>query len=114
MDSTLHGTLIDIARLGVWLALLSLIFIPLERLFALRPAKVFRTGVATDLAYYFLNSLIPNLLLVAPLAVLAWGLHRLMPVGYLAAVAALPGWLHLSLTLIVGEIGFYWGHRWSS
>ena len=113
MDGVLHSTIIDIARLGVWLALLSLIFIPLERLFALRPGKVWRAGVVTDLAYYFMNALLPNLMLIAPLTLLAWVLHRLMPGGYLAAVAQLPGWARLAATLLVGELGFYWGHRWS-
>ena len=113
MDSTLQNAIVDIVRLGVWLALLSLIFIPLERLFALRQTKVFRAGVATDLAYYFLNALLPNLLLVAPLTLLAWGLHRVMPPAYLETVAQLPGWVRIPAVLLVGEIGFYWGHRWS-
>lgn len=105
--------LIDIARLGIWLALLSLIFVPLERLFALRPAKFWRPGMATDLAYYFLSSLVPNLLLIAPMTLLAWGLHRVMPAGYLSAVSHLPGWARVLATLLVGEVGFYWGHRLS-
>jgi len=113
MDHALRPMLLEIARLGAWLALLSLIFIPVERLFALRPAKVFRPQIATDLAYYFLNSLVPNLLLILPMTALAWGLHRLMPGGYLAQVAALPGWARLLAVLVVGEIGFYWGHRLS-
>ncbi len=113
MHDALRSTLVDIARLGAWLALLSLIFVPFERLFALRPARVFRPQVVTDLAYYFLNSLLPNLLLILPMTVLAWGLHHVMPGGYLRAVAQMPGWARLLAVLVVGEFGFYWGHRWS-
>ena len=104
---------IDLARLCLWLALLSLIFVPFERLFALRPARVFRPQILTDLAYYFLNSLVPNLLLIVPMTLLAWGLHRLMPAAYLHEVAGMPGWARLLAVLVVGEVGFYWGHRWS-
>ncbi len=113
MDGALRSTVVEIARLGVWLAVLSLIFVPLERLFALRPAKIFRAQIATDLGYYFLSSLVPNLLLILPVTALAWGLHRIVPTGYLAMVAQLPGWARLLAVLVVGEIGFYWGHRWS-
>ncbi len=102
-----------VASLFAWLALLSLIFVPFERLFALRTARIFRPQIGTDVAYYFLNNLIPNLLLVVPMTLLAWGLHRLMPSAYLHAVAQLPGWARLLAVLVVGEVGFYWGHRWS-
>lgn len=104
---------IGIARLCVWLVLLSAIFVPLERLFTLRPQKMLRTAILTDLGYYFLSSLLPALLLAAPLAALAWAAHSLVPPGLVAAVAHWPLWLRLVTALVVGEIGFYWGHRWS-
>jgi sterol desaturase/sphingolipid hydroxylase (fatty acid hydroxylase superfamily) len=113
MDMYLRGFLVDIARLAIWLAILTLIFVPLERLFALHPARIWRRAVLTDVGFYFLNSLVPNLLMIAPVAVLAWGLRRVMPDAYLQAVAHLPFWARLPLVLVVGEIGFYWGHRWS-
>ena len=103
----------SIASLSVWLALLSLVFVPFERFFTLREARVFRPHIATDVAYYFLNNLLPNLLLILPVAVLSWGVHQLVPGRYLAAVAQLPGWAHLLAVLVVFEIGSYWGHRWS-
>src|SRR3990167_5273379 len=40
----------------VGLAVLFLVFVPIERLFALRPQKVFRRGLLTDLTHLFVNS----------------------------------------------------------
>jgi sterol desaturase/sphingolipid hydroxylase (fatty acid hydroxylase superfamily) len=104
---------IDVVRLCVWLALLAMIFVPLERRWALHPQKVFRAAFLTDLGYYFLNSLLPKLLLILPLSVIAWGLHHLTPGGPYALVAALPPWTRFVAAMVVGEVGAYWGHRWT-
>ena len=104
---------VDVFRLTVWLALLSAIFVPLERLFALHPAKVFRRELLTDLGYYFLNNLVPALLLALPLSVLALIGQKLLPAAVPAALQSLPLAARMALGLIVGEIGFYWGHRLS-
>jgi sterol desaturase/sphingolipid hydroxylase (fatty acid hydroxylase superfamily) len=106
-----HG--LQILRLCIWLVILAAIFAPLERLFALHPKKIFRKAIVTDLGYYFLSSLVPSILLSVPLAYLAWSVHRFIPVGVGATVAAWPLWLRVVASLVVGEIGFYWGHRWS-
>lgn len=104
---------LQILRLVIWLSILTAIFAPLERLFALHPQSFFRKALVTDLSYYFLSSLVPAILLSVPLAVVARGVHGLIPAGYTLAVAALPVWLRATVALVVGEIGFYWGHRWS-
>jgi len=105
--------LLSVLRLCVWLVLLSVIFVPLERLFAHQRQKIFRKAILTDLAYYFLSGLIPGLLLGAPLALVAWLVHHAIPAGFTSAVTALPTWLQIVAAVVVAEIGFYWGHRWS-
>ena len=100
-------------RLFLWLLLLSVVFTPLERLFAVHPKKIFRKDVAADLFYYFLISLTPALVLSAPTAALAWSVHHLLPAVYLHWIAAMPLLLRALLSFVVGEVGFYWGHRWS-
>ena len=105
--------LISMARVCAWLLLLALIFLPLERLFALHPKEFFRNGVAQDLGYYFISSLVPGLLLAVPLSLVAVGAHALVPDRLQAAVAAWPLWQRVVAGVVVGEIGFYWGHRWS-
>lgn len=104
---------VDVFRLSLWLVLLIVVFVPLERSFALHGQKSFRRGTFTDLAYYFLSGLAPKFLLVLPIAAVAWLLHFLVPAGLHARAAALPLGFRFAASLIVGEIGFYWGHRWS-
>lgn len=104
---------VDVFRLCVWLVLLAVVFVPLERFFTLRQERVVRAGIATDLAYYFVSSLIPGLLLGVPMAMVAWGVHRVMPDAVQQFSAGLPLPARIVAALFVGEIGFYWGHRWS-
>jgi sterol desaturase/sphingolipid hydroxylase (fatty acid hydroxylase superfamily) len=103
----------QLASLTVWLVLLLAVFVPLERLFALRPQRLRRPGFATDLGYYFLSFFSVAVLLSLPIAAIVAAARAVIPAGYYEAVAALPVGLRLVLSLIVGEIGFYWGHRWS-
>ncbi|CAM3220354.1 Sterol desaturase family protein [Sphingomonas antarctica] len=103
--------LVDLFRLTIWLALLAVIFVPLERWLALRPIKRRRRETVEDLGFYFLSSLIPAVLLAAPLAALVSAAKLVVPGGYYAAVAGLPLGVRLALAFLVGEIGFYWGHR---
>ena len=103
----------SVARLCAWLMLLALIFLPLERLFALHPQKFFRRGLAQDLGYYFISGLVPGLLLAVPLSLVALGAHAVVPYSMQATVASWPLWLRILIGLVVGEIGFYWGHRWT-
>lgn len=103
--------LTEVARLCVWLLLLAAIFLPLERLFSLHPAKIFRKAIGVDLGYYFLSGLLPGIVLVLPLSLVASCAHRVMPPNVFATVAAWPLWLRALAGLVVGEVGFYWGHR---
>ena len=107
------GVVLTIVRLCVWLTLLTAIFVPLEWLFAARRQAVFRRQIGLDLGYFFLNGVLPSLLLSTPLAVLAWVAHAVLPAGLTTAIAQWPLWLRIVAALIVGEVGFYWGHRWS-
>lgn len=103
---------LDIIRLCIWLVLLVVIFVPLERLFAQKQQKIFRKGFLTDLGYYFISSLLPTHILAVPMAALAWGLHYFVPFGLHQWVGGLPTWERFIGALIIGEFGTYWGHRW--
>src|SRR5271163_3095282 len=94
-----------VVRPTVWLLILVVIFVPLERVFAVHPQKILRKGIVTDLGYYFLSSLLPALLLGAPLGLLAWVVHQAVPSGIHAATAALPLWARVFCGLVAGEIG---------
>ena len=103
----------NVARLCAWLLLLALVFLPLERLFAVRPQKFFSKVLLQDLGYFFISGLVPGLLLAAPLSLVAFGAHAIVPYRVQAAVAAWPLWQRIAVGFVVGEIGFYWGHRWT-
>jgi sterol desaturase/sphingolipid hydroxylase (fatty acid hydroxylase superfamily) len=101
------------ARILVQLALVTAIFLPLERVFAVRPVKLFHRGWSKNLIWYFLNSLTPIVLLGPPSALLAAAVHAVLPAQVAGAAAALPLWARMVAAMVVGELGFYWGHRWS-
>jgi sterol desaturase/sphingolipid hydroxylase (fatty acid hydroxylase superfamily) len=105
---------VQAARLSVWLVLLTAVFAPLERFFSVRRARLFRKGWATDLGWYFTNGVLtPLFLLGPPSALVAVAIHATLPASITGAAAALPLWARMAAAMIVGEIGFYWGHRWS-
>jgi sterol desaturase/sphingolipid hydroxylase (fatty acid hydroxylase superfamily) len=103
----------DLGRLAIWLVLLLVVFVPLERIFHHRAQKVFRPSFGADVIYYFVNGILPKLLLIIPLSLLAAGMHRLYPLAFYSSVAAMPLWLRFAAALVVNEVGGYWGHRWS-
>lgn len=102
----------DIVKLANGLILLAVLLIPLERLFALRPQKVFRHGFFTDIGYYFVTSLLPARVLVLPLTALALAVQHFAPSAPRLWVSAWPFWLRIAASLLIAELGFYWGHRW--
>jgi sterol desaturase/sphingolipid hydroxylase (fatty acid hydroxylase superfamily) len=109
----LQTWLIDIARASLWLAALVVIFVPLERLFAAHPQKILRKGIGVDLGYYLLSSLLPAILLSAPIGLLAWIAHRCVPHAVVETMAAQPLWARVLIGMVAGEVGYYWGHRLS-
>src|SRR5579862_474943 len=102
---------IEIARMAAWLVLLAVIFVPLEKLWALRPQRFFRKAFTADLGYYFLNGLFSRYVLIAVLSLIARSVHRIEPGAIYQWSAALPAWFRLAAALLVGEVGSYWGHR---
>ena len=103
----------DLVRLSFWLILLMIVFVPLERIFGNPDQRVFRRSFGADVFYYFLNGILPKLLLLTSLAVVSAVIHRLIPLAFYSTVATLPTWLRLCAALVVNEVGGYWGHRWS-
>lgn len=102
---------LQVLRLAVWLGVLCAIFLPLERYFAVRQATGARPQHWQDLFYYFANSLLPAIVLAAPLALAAQLAHSMAPAALPAALAALPLLPRLLLALLVGELGAYLAHR---
>jgi len=111
--ASLQAWALELLRLTLWLGILAALFAPLERLFALHRRVGRMKDVPADIAFYFLNSLIPLVLLAPPLAILGAVARGAMPAAYLAWAAALPLGAKLGLGVVVSEFGGYWGHRLS-
>lgn len=113
----MHATLSEYAatalRLAVWLVLLTALFVPLERWFGARHAPRPRRERLHDLAYYVISSMVPIVLLSAPTALLAVAAQHVVPAALTTAIHELPLAARIALAFVVGEIGFYWGHRLS-
>jgi sterol desaturase/sphingolipid hydroxylase (fatty acid hydroxylase superfamily) len=102
-----------VVRLAVWLVLLTVLFVPLERWFGARHASLPARTKRHDLAWYVISSLVPIVLLSLPTALLAAAAQYLVPAALTGAVQQMPFALRVLLAFVVGEIGFYWGHRLS-
>ena len=100
-------------RLFVWLVLLTALFLPLERCFGVRQAPRPRRELLHDLFYYAISGLVPIVLLSAPVALLAAAAQHLVPSALTATIQEMPAAARLALAFVIGETGFYWGHRLS-
>ena len=103
----------QVASVCATLVVATVIFAPLEAFLAVRKAKFFYPGWRVNLGWYFLDGLSIALLLGPPSALIAWTIHAVIPATVTDAASALPLWARAILAMVVGEIGFYWGHRWS-
>jgi sterol desaturase/sphingolipid hydroxylase (fatty acid hydroxylase superfamily) len=94
----------------VGIGLLFLVFVPLERLTALRRQKVFRRGWLTDVTHILVNNTLSTIAGIGLAIVMAlpliW-LRPLDPEGQLPTVAS------IALAVAIVLVGSYWGHRLS-
>lgn len=94
------------------LLLYSAVFIPLERLFALRADQpVFRRQWVVDLTYFFINSLLIEILTILTLkpALILFDWARIA--GLSGIVGSLPLVVQVPALLLVADFTQYWVHR---
>ena len=94
------------------LLLYSAVLVPLERLFALRPEqKVFRRQWGVDLSYFFINSLLIELLTVFTLqpALILFDWARVD--SLIGAIGSTHVALQVPLIVLVADFTQYWVHR---
>jgi sterol desaturase/sphingolipid hydroxylase (fatty acid hydroxylase superfamily) len=93
------------------LAVLAVVFVPLERLFALHPRRVLRQGWRTDVVHYLVNGAALRIGLLVSVVVFGGVLRVFVPAPLRNAVSASPGWVQLVAGLAIAMIGGYSGHR---
>ena len=94
----------------VGLLVLAAVFVPLERLTALRRQRVLRPGLLTDLTHFLVNTMIVSVLTVAGVAVSALALWWVRP---LDVEAHLPAAVAIPLAVALVFVAQYWGHRFA-
>ena len=110
-------TLVVLAALSVrsgivfGLVVLAVIFIPLERMFALHPRRVLRHGWRTDLVHYLVNGAALKISLVVVVVAVGGALRVFVPAPLRMAVGASPGWVQIVAGLAIAMVGGYAGHR---
>ena len=93
------------------LAILAVIFIPLERLFALHPHRVLRRGWRTDVVHFLVNGAALRIGMLVSVVVIGGFLRAFVPAPVRDAVAASPGWAQIAAGLTIATMGGYAGHR---
>ncbi len=93
------------------LAILAVIFIPLERLFALHPRRVLRRGWRTDLVHYLVNGAALKVGLVVSVVVVGTALRAFVPAPLRLGIAASPTWVQIVAGFAITTVGGYAGHR---
>jgi len=93
------------------LAILAVIFIPLERLFALHPLRVLRRGWRTDVVHYLVNGAALKVGLVVSVVVVGSVLRAFVPAPLRLGVAASPAWVQIVAGFAITTVGGYAAHR---
>ncbi len=93
------------------LAVLAVIFIPLERLFALHPRRVLRRGWHTDVVHFLVNGTALRIGMLVSVVVIGGVLRAFVPAPLRHAVATSPSWVQIAAGLAIATVGGYAGHR---
>ena len=112
-SSHIHAYLFGAARACAWLFIVTIIFVPLEWLFAVRKRPYPRASLSSDVGFFFVSNFVPPLLLALPLGLAALAAYRFVPESIHRTIATWPLWLRGLSAFVVADFGFYWGHRWT-
>jgi len=98
--------------LTAWLFVVMAVLAPLERARPLHRQRLFRADFNLDLGYYFLGGILPAYFLVMVSGATQVGQSWLaFDAG--SWVRGLPFALQLAMVVVLGELLYYWAHRWS-
>jgi sterol desaturase/sphingolipid hydroxylase (fatty acid hydroxylase superfamily) len=86
------------------------IFIPLERILAIRDQKIFRQNWLNDTVFWIANIYIIGSILTIIIAIAMFAGKRWMA-GLQGAVRSQPEWLQFVEVLLIADLGFYVAHR---
>jgi sterol desaturase/sphingolipid hydroxylase (fatty acid hydroxylase superfamily) len=90
------------------IAVLFLVFVPIEKLFTLRPQNVFRRGFLTDVTHLVVNNLVVT---AAALVLVVIAALPLIWVRAYDLQGMIPTAASVTLAVVLVLLGSYWGHR---
>jgi sterol desaturase/sphingolipid hydroxylase (fatty acid hydroxylase superfamily) len=97
---------------GLSFLFLSLVFIPMEKVFPAKPGqKIFRRQWGLDLCFFLGQYLLWNGLVLALLGYFAFWLDSVLPLALRAAIQSQPFWLQAIEVIVFSDLLIYWGHR---
>lgn len=95
------------------IALLFVIFLPLERLFAAHGQRVFRKEWSTDLLFCLGQYFLWTAPVVFVLQFVYVNSHAMPFAGVRESFAALPFWVQFGIVILGCDVSIYWAHRLS-
>ncbi len=95
----------------IGMGVVAAIFVPLERRFGLRPAKILRRGWRTDAVHFFVSHTLSELLTVIPVGLAIAVTNPLVSERAEDFVASWPKALQWAAALLIVEVTGYWAHR---
>src|SRR5215213_1832701 len=107
------ASLFNIPKLLTALVVLFVIFFPLERLFAIRPQRIFRKGWLTDVAHFMINEGLRKVLLGITLFFAVRLLGFMVYPELQEWIKTWPFWVQCATAIVINDVGTYWGHRWT-
>ncbi|MDC3954993.1 sterol desaturase family protein [Polyangium jinanense] len=93
------------------LAVLVVMFVPLERVFPARHQRIFRPAVGLDLCFFFGQYLVWNALAIFIARTASTWIGGYLPEGLRGFFVAQPFWLQAVLVVLLGDVCVYWYHR---
>jgi sterol desaturase/sphingolipid hydroxylase (fatty acid hydroxylase superfamily) len=93
------------------LLILGVVFVPMEALAPLRPARILRAGWQTDLKHFFVSHAGVQLLSFATMIPAQMFFAWAVKLDFQQAVASQPLWLQFLEILLVVDLATYWVHR---
>ena len=102
----------DFGHAATSFAILLVVFLPLERLFAARRQGLLRRGFWADLCYFLGQYLLWSAPVVAAITWAYHGLHALPLHGMRTEFASWPWALQFAVAFLLSDCAIYWAHRW--
>lgn len=97
---------------GISLIFLSLVFIPLEKVFPAKPGqKIFRKQWLLDLCYFFGQYLLWSGIVLFLLQHFSNWLDQIIPASFRHKIQSQPTWLQITEVIFLSDLVIYWGHR---